>query len=1625
MADTSNMGEAKASGLRPPSKIGRPCCALPPKPAVPVSPPRSSLNTSVVLTVDTDSFIIGDRVWVGGTKPGSIAYIGETKFAPGDWAGIVLDEPIGKNDGSVVGTRYFQCEPKRGIFSRLTRLTRQPLSDAALAEAAASQKTPTSPSESTKGTLNKSMSPSLNTSTTSLSSVSHRDLRIGERVIVSSSQGSKTGVLRFLGTTHFANGEFCGVELDDPLGKNDGSIDDIRYFEARPKHGLFAPVHKVSRSPSNRRTSSCIVHKPTGAALNMSLRKLGSRESLASVSSIASTTASTATRGAPSTTARRTGLRTSTPARSSLQEMLKEKQMEIDFLRKERDLERERVTKAANQADNAEQSAATIREEYEKYRELMEKNVQDAQTALAKLLDEKNALTVQLEEEKRKSEDLLFRFEEESVNKDDIQKERTDQSVTNALNESKIEELQKQLSEERERVVQLEHESTKLFEVEEELTRLKNELSSNAAQDNDALQDLRNLNENLENTKINLEQEVKEKDALVLQYVERIKVLELKLNEREQEMGARKEFEDSLQKDSAEIKQSLQEKCSLIENLRTEFEASSDNLKKEIERLKKSIEDMTNENKKEKESLIADHKRIIEEKDNIIQEMIKENEARSSNDSDVHREALERLSKENAERIQQISNEFDEKLKSKDAEIQKFTEECSLKNVEIERLTKELISQENHCKVKDEQLRDLQQRYEDLTKLVESLKTQESELSKTYTSKTAEIEELKRNFQKDIADKERFIQEITTDSNHKTQRLNVVEREVAELKSFLANKEEEIKTVTDKTAELRDAMTLSEQTKTNLESELRIFESNVEILNQKLARSEEKVAQLTEQKEKLELDVANAISTSADSSDQLLKYNEDLRKKEKELDEARDKGLQVQNLLTSTEAKLQEIEQALSKTNAAAKELDAQLNETRNEVISLKKINEESSAKIALFQKREQELLEIVDKNKLIEENLNAKVKEISDLEIRLKKSQEEASGLNEKCMTLEKLQQGEKSNLDKLVEDLTKKLTSSAEDLRKLQESKEQVEADRNVIQESLKELTNKLTSVEDDRSKLDKMISEKDSELTQLKHKVQDLEKQGTDLKSVADKYIEECNNYKKQIEERDAAHDKSKYETDAELKTVKDQLISITTTSEELKKTLETEIKSANELRTTLATVQESTKIVEEKASQLDNLVKQKDNKIVELEKIFTTLKGEKQRTEDELKILKDGLRMKEMEVSSISEGQSEMQQNINSLEKQVADTKAALLDKDNKIKELASQIDAVIKDKEQSVKELKSTMENEVTAKQQRIEAVVEQNNVLEKEKNTLQDAMNKQSSEINVKDAFIAELISKIKSFEEIEKEKTKTNADLRTKEFIAKQNEIEEIRKQNSDLQAAKDSLEKLVQKKSDNLKQLTTSMEKKEQEAEKKVQNLTEKLSLFVSESTQLKEAQSRLEKENKQLTAKWIQATEDMKLMLENKKNNQDIQQNSNSHMIQAQGDTNQHNNGTDMEPQKLLEEYEMAKGQIEFLNSVIVDMQRKNETLLCKIEVLEMGVPANEADDYNRHTLDQRKAAPRMFCDICDQFDLHDTEDCPRQAQDFVEPDLAPKSPKKPPVERPYCDNCEMFGHDTLDCDDAETF
>ncbi|CAF3996248.1 unnamed protein product [Rotaria magnacalcarata] len=78
-------------------------------------------------------------------------------------------------------------------------------------------------------------------------------LSVGNRVLVN---GLKTGILRYIGTVKFATGSFCGVELDQPEGKHDGQIKDVRYFQCRPNHGVFVPSDKVVVEPRARTLST-------------------------------------------------------------------------------------------------------------------------------------------------------------------------------------------------------------------------------------------------------------------------------------------------------------------------------------------------------------------------------------------------------------------------------------------------------------------------------------------------------------------------------------------------------------------------------------------------------------------------------------------------------------------------------------------------------------------------------------------------------------------------------------------------------------------------------------------------------------------------------------------------------------------------------------------------------------------------------------------------------------------------------------------------------------------------------------------------------------------------------------------------------------------------------------------------------------------------------------------------------------------------------------------------------------------------------------------------------------------------------------------------------------------------
>uniref|UniRef100_A0A158P6T7 CAP-Gly domain-containing protein n=1 Tax=Angiostrongylus cantonensis TaxID=6313 RepID=A0A158P6T7_ANGCA len=312
-------------------------------------------------------------------RSGTVAYVGPVRFAPGEWIGLILDEPLGKNDGSVQGHRYFCCKPEHGLFCKSSKLERIVLSPTRLKASTFGGGEPIRPYALEYG------------------------FDIGDRVVVS---GGKHGSVRFIGETEFAQGIWAGIELEQPLGKNDGSIQkkvshkfDIqgkRYFTCKPPYGVFVLASKVTKASSQTPGKMTVVQTKT-SLLRQNRSLAGSRESLSSI-------------GRSSVTSSRFGMpkncsvsNTGYTARiKALEEALREKERHLEQVMRERDMERSEISQLSY-GDQAEK--------------------------IAKLESEKKAIKNVLLEKEKILEDLTFRLEEETISKD-----------------CKIEELQKKLA---------------------------------------------------------------------------------------------------------------------------------------------------------------------------------------------------------------------------------------------------------------------------------------------------------------------------------------------------------------------------------------------------------------------------------------------------------------------------------------------------------------------------------------------------------------------------------------------------------------------------------------------------------------------------------------------------------------------------------------------------------------------------------------------------------------------------------------------------------------------------------------------------------------------------------------------------------------------------------------------------------------------------------------------------------------------------------------------------------------------------------------------------------------------------------------------------------------------------
>ncbi|KAF9171891.1 CAP-Gly domain-containing linker protein 4 [Mortierella sp. AD010] len=118
-----------ATGART-SLMKQPLFQRPPGTAVPATKNQLAAipGSPGVAPPSLDNYEIGDRVVVESMAlSGHLRFLGPTEFKSGTWAGIELDTPTGKNDGSVGDVVYFQCRPKYGIFVLAAKIAKPEL----------------------------------------------------------------------------------------------------------------------------------------------------------------------------------------------------------------------------------------------------------------------------------------------------------------------------------------------------------------------------------------------------------------------------------------------------------------------------------------------------------------------------------------------------------------------------------------------------------------------------------------------------------------------------------------------------------------------------------------------------------------------------------------------------------------------------------------------------------------------------------------------------------------------------------------------------------------------------------------------------------------------------------------------------------------------------------------------------------------------------------------------------------------------------------------------------------------------------------------------------------------------------------------------------------------------------------------------------------------------------------------------------------------------------------------------------------------------------------------------------------------------------------------------------------
>ncbi|CAO1327841.1 unnamed protein product [Diamesa serratosioi] len=1709
----------KPSGIKPPtqlqastqgacSRISRPCSGHHAAKAGPPPPDAKSVSTSsdgyweatgrrnssdhgADLTIDTDSFIIGERIYVGGVRPGRITFIGETHFAPGEWAGVVLDDAEGKNDGCVAGKRYFQCEPKKGIFSRLGRLSREQLSHPSTPDGSSSMDQSYRLS-SRSGTTSPSQSiTNFASRTPKTSKVSN--LHIGDRVIVSSAFGSRPGVLKFVGEVKFATGTWCGIHLDEVSGKNDGIVEGERYFTCPPNCGIMVPVAKVSLSPSS---SS---RKPR-------LSRANSQESLSSnitMGSIASTTTSKLRMNAnhQRISSAKSPNAMSTPKPSfSLQDVLREKTNHIEHLMKERE---------------------TDREEMSSQTQLFQKNI--SQVSTMRLKDKIGILETLLDEEKKRSEDLQFSVEEAKISSEEqntsVQglKKNLENLENELIMKNKIMTVNNlQASGDfvsgnaiaTDSTSELEETKKKLQITEELKKSLENQIQSL----NNKLKESEN-NMEIHMSSIKVSEEVQKDEVNYLE--KRVQDLELELTERsaeiEKQKTSLKQMEIKMTENAAVLENQIKE----VTTKESSTMVSITTKDSEIEKLKKDIEMLSNSEKSIKEVLRTKESELIAMKQEFsaktldIENMLKESQTRAE-DISTKQLSMEELSKSlsvtqiELKNTLQLQEEQKENLKVKSEAFEGQKIQLSELSEEIINLKNKLLESDKLIAVAGESINKTRESEAELVEKLAKLEEQKNQMDTVLKTKDiqlldaitmtgklqTELEIMKTaltNLEVEVNEKESTVNEKDANVTEMKEKMESSQdrlRQLQEVHDFAIKSHEEKLTAAQKSMEesmdlvkkeiLREVDDLKSKNNAlkQLEAEK---DAQAEKLTQKLkanlAENEELQSQLsTKNDEMTELinKLSKAGKDASEKNSQWEKTSKSLDDTQKRLEAAEERIKKQQEECSKTlleksdlNRQLEQVEDKFTKLVEQKDKLQQELEQIRNSSIDSNSEATRLNEKLKESCKALDSLREISDKNDLqYKSSVDMAALQNSNLNEQLHQLRTEMTNLSEQKIDSENILNLELANIKTISEEEKKRLQLEIQQMQKrFQEEQRIMRKDNKTAEETFEKIKGELdTNIRNLEVDIENKVKEQEEKNAMFKNKEDSLKTVISELKNDHEQLQVELNSEHQNVTHLKQTLDtlslskleqKSQYEKKMMIKEnqitkLQEQLNALTETQKMGEDDTEEKIRNLNEISQRVYEYeQENAKLKtilnndKTKQSELEATSNEWIQKHHDLEEEQVDLVNRKEEYKNQCLMLSQQIQQMEtartnfdgqilLERKESEEFKITSEMKIKDLMDSLQQIQNSYSLKDQESEELIKKFQ--LRDDEISQHKLAfSEMEMLKTTND-------ENNRMMIKEK---EDKLNVMRADSTTKDNLIADLQNNLANLQvclkTVNLDKASSSQELLElqKTISMRDVSLEEMKKRIAELDSQ-------FHERENRLSNVESSRMKLESDSQMAINELQEQIGLLeevkhkeVSElAAKLEKVETRMlsfgsEAESSSSNLKQIQKHE-VELMRKIK----DLEISETELMI---------TNSTlkkEVEQLKLITNIpkpvegmddDESRDQIAFLNSIIADMHKKNLKLTKQVASLETLPGDISQNGMNFDFLNKKKQpAPRMYCDICEIFDAHETEDCPIQCSDADSVGPTPRDPTKErilPPSRKYCESCEMFDHEIGECPDEE--